>query len=856
MKRNLCYLWLLLAAIFMQTTTAWAITASPDGVHYTQPDGTVLTMTLQGDEVIHWAITDDGYTLLANSKGAYEYALTDASGAMVTSGMLAHNAAERSSEELLMLEKIGQGVFYNATQVEELRAQSVIQPAYGTKMGGFPTTGTRKMLMILANFSNTTTTYPQSSFDNYMNQVNYNNTGSFRDYYLEASYGQLTVNSTVTVWVTVPNTHDYYGPDSRWAEFVRDAVNAADAAGIDFSQFDNDGDGKVDGIAVIHQGDGQEESGDVNDIWSHSWNLSSGGYYVTKDGVQVDAYTCQPETSAAGMAQIGVMCHEFGHNLGAPDFYDTNYSTGGYYAGTGYWDLMASGSWNGSPSGSKPAHHNMWTKIFYDWVTPVEISAGADLTLANAENSGACYKITTTTSNEYFLLANRQQQGFDVAIPGHGLMIWHVDGNWIASHMNYNDINASSHQGMYPKAAGGTINSASCPFPGTSNNTTFTDTSTPDALSWAGDDTQKPVTGIAESNGVISFVFMGGGSGGNTPVATTQSATDVQYTTATLHGSVNANDETTTVTFEYGTSTAYGTTVNATPSSVSGTTTTAVSAAITGLQEGVTYHFRVKAVNVNGTTTGSDMTFTTASSSVDYCTASGSSTRFEWIDYVALGTISNTTGADGGYGDYTAHSTALRPGNSYTIYFSTGYKRKVYTEYWRIWIDYNGNGLFTDAGELVVSGSSATTGTVSADFTVPSTATMGTTRMRVLMSDNSGTTSSCGTFSYGEVEDYTIVLDPNAAAPALSHHGQPLGHAVTPSVAVYPNPVAQQLFIENLPADMPHTVTLYNEQGRVVHTQHTTGSGIIIAMARYAPGIYLLRLTDGQKVITQRIIHQ
>ena len=188
------------------------------------------------------------------------------------------------------------------------------------------------------------------------------------------------------------------------------------------------------------------------------------------------------------MGNIGVMCHEFGHNLGAPDFYDTDYGTGGQYSGTGSWDCMAGGSWNNS--GKTPAHHNGFTKWFYyGWLTPITINSAATISMSNIEQNQVLYLYTTTTSNEYYLLENRQQIGFDASLPGHGLIIYHADQNYITLHDGSNDINATSHQGLYPKAAGGTINASSCPFPGTSSNTSFTDLTTPNSKSWAGANT-------------------------------------------------------------------------------------------------------------------------------------------------------------------------------------------------------------------------------------------------------------------------------------------------------------------------------------------------------------------------------
>jgi len=263
--RTLAGLYILVAGMFFfPVDRALAVTANPAPIQYTQPDGSAITIQLKGDESIHWAETSDGYTILSDSKGFYEYATLDRTGRMTFSGIVARNPEARSAAERTWLEGTGKGLFFSRSQVEEMKRVLVRGGETDAPlMGGFPTTGTRKLLMILANFNNTTTTYPQTNFSNYMNQVNYNGTGSFRDFYLEVSYGQLTVNTTVTVWVTVPNTHDYYGPESKWGEFAYDAVVAAhNQASVNFAEFDNNLDGVVDGVAIIHQGQGQEDEGE------------------------------------------------------------------------------------------------------------------------------------------------------------------------------------------------------------------------------------------------------------------------------------------------------------------------------------------------------------------------------------------------------------------------------------------------------------------------------------------------------------------------------------------------------------------------------------------------------------------
>ena len=499
--------------LFVITFSILAIPAGPNIITRTQSDGSSLDIRLRGDEYVNWAETTDGYTIVEEN-GFYYYADNQGGGDLISSGIRAHNVGMRTATEASFMLNHKTDMRYSPAQVRT-KLEQFPRDTNNTRMGGFPTTGTRNLLMILVNYSDTSTQFTQTNFNNYMNQTNFNSTGSFKDYYLENSHNQLTVNTTVSSWVSVTGTHDSYGPDAQWDNLAYEAIQAADVAGVDFSQFDNNGDGVVDGIAIIHQGPGQEATSNTNDVWSHNWELSSAGYSSaqrTFDGVQVNAYTMQPELYGAGstMTTIGVMCHEFGHNLGAPDYYDTDYATGGSYDGTGQWDIMASGSWNNN--GRTPAHHNAYTKWkYYGWTSPTELTAAWSPTLSSVVTSNSdFYYYTTTTANEFFLIENRQQTGFDASIPGHGLVIYHVDENYIATHYSSNSINATTHQGMYPKAAGGTINATSCPFPGTASRTSFTDATSPNSQSWAAASTAKPITNIGEDSGVISLDFMGG----------------------------------------------------------------------------------------------------------------------------------------------------------------------------------------------------------------------------------------------------------------------------------------------------------------------------------------------------------
>ncbi|MDP8231389.1 MAG: hypothetical protein P9L91_01835, partial [Candidatus Zophobacter franzmannii] len=224
----------LLSVLFLVTVivSLTAVPAPPFAITYQQPDGTTLEMYNQGDEFVHWGTSLDGYTVLSNSDGYKVYAVRDASADIMPGTVLANNLGERTAEELQFIQSLPQDLRFSPSQIERFKSTSHYQNM--DRMGGFPTLGVNNMLVILANFTDTNTSYSQSSFNNLMNQNNYGGNGSFKQYYLENSWDQLTINSTVVGWVTLPHNHDYYGPEARWGEFARDAVIAAEAQGVDF----------------------------------------------------------------------------------------------------------------------------------------------------------------------------------------------------------------------------------------------------------------------------------------------------------------------------------------------------------------------------------------------------------------------------------------------------------------------------------------------------------------------------------------------------------------------------------------------------------------------------------------------
>ena len=253
-----------------------------------------------------------------------------------------------------------------------------------------------------------------------------------------------------------------------------------------------------------------------------------------------------------------------------------------------------------------------------------------------------------------------------------------------------------------------------------------------------------------------------------------------------------------------------------------------------------------------------------ASSVVAYCASKGTSVAYEWIDYVELGTLARTSAADAGYYNGTALSApSIGAGTSQTVSFSAGYSGTAYTEYWDVYIDYNQNGVFTDAGELVVSGSSASAATLSGTFTVPSTAKTGNTRMRLVMSDASATTS-CNSYSYGETEDYTVTITGGAALltatagvagpTSLTGTATPIGNELANQLEVYPNPATDAVRLV-LPGNAEATsVTVTDIRGaRMAGASFSAGTLNISSLAK---GMYTLSVSDGQKVFHQRFVKE
>jgi hypothetical protein len=288
-------------------------------------------------------------------------------------------------------------------------------------------------------------------------------------------------------------------------------------------------------------------------------------------------------------------------------------------------------------------------------------------------------------------------------------------------------------------------------------------------------------------------------------------------------------------------------------------TSSTTSATLTGLTASTSYVYNVQAV-CSGTTGAwsAQGTFTTTAATASYCASKGNSQVDEWIDRVSLNNLLRTSAADAGYIYFTGTTANVVANSSYSLGYSAGFRSGyTATEYWRIYIDFNGDKDFTDAGELVVSRNSTSASNLSTTIRIPSTAKNGLTRMRVSMKWNSAQTSSCETFSYGEVEDYNINITGGVNREAGDAEVAELELPASVFEA-YPNPASDRLILQrnNISWAAGSTLMVVDMQGKV-WKQEVLGmdtQDMELNTAALPNGLYNVVIYSGNERMTKRIM--
>ncbi|MBR6830449.1 MAG: M6 family metalloprotease domain-containing protein [Paludibacteraceae bacterium] len=487
---------------------AYAVPARRGWQTRTQADGSTIEVQVIGDEFYHYTINRDGKQV-REINGMY-VEVGEAPSAEVAKARRAKGVARRQRKDV------------------------------GTEPNLAP-----KGVVILANFSDKSmqSGHTQTTFDELCNSTNCTvNSGypSAAQYFADQSNGTYRPQFDVFGPVTLSRNLDYYGHnideygnptdesnDDTSDQYATDAVVEAcilanQQFDINWADYDSDNDGYVDFVYVIYAGQGEADGGAANTIWPHNWEIESAIYYgnctytatqCRVDGKKLNNYAMSGELSGSSLSGIGTLCHEFGHVMGLPDFYDTKYGTNYEQCLTpSDWDVMDGGAYGGD--GHCPPNYSPWEKEFFGWHTTVNLgNEGQNVTLyANGTENYQAYQITSngnyvgpTTAGLRYYIENRQAVGWDEPLTGHGMLIWKVTFN--ATKWTNNEPNNTANNPYYTivSASGSKIgwdsnsrtdNCPKNPFPGTANVYSYSGIS------------GKPLLNIAEANQVVTLTYI------------------------------------------------------------------------------------------------------------------------------------------------------------------------------------------------------------------------------------------------------------------------------------------------------------------------------------------------------------
>ena len=396
--------------------SAWAVPARKGGMVKTQPDGSEVIVYQHGDEHFHWMTNDKGEWLKMDIDGFYRVTEALSAEEIVAKRMAAPRRVEYKETPLNIAPR-GLVILVNFTDV-----------AFKTDKAEMDSMLTGKNYTRDYSYTYRGKTY------------NITSEGSARQYFEDASFGQYNPQLDVVGPVMVKNNMKYYGENNssgsdKYPEtMIQEACKLVDDS-VDFSLYDNNNDDYVDFVYVIYAGYGEADGGGENTIWPHAWYLcSAAGKRCEVDGKVVDLYACGNEMDfyTKHHTGIGTFCHEFSHVLGLPDLYDTEQTHNQKTMGS--WSILDYGPYNNE--GNTPPMYSAYERFFMGWLTPRLITEPEDVVLEELNSKQEALLISTTDQHnligndpnptKFYLLENRQQEGWDTYLPGHGMMLTYV----------------------------------------------------------------------------------------------------------------------------------------------------------------------------------------------------------------------------------------------------------------------------------------------------------------------------------------------------------------------------------------------------------------------------------------------
>ena len=428
----------------------------------------------------------------------------------------------------LMMAAAQDGIRLRSCRPKTFKKDVSHTPVARRASGVKPYIGERRQLVVLVSFCDLSFQEPDplSRWHRIFNEQAFSEgsyVGSVHDYFYAQSYGQFDLTFDL-YYVSLAESRVKYrstqADDENSQYLVHDIIDVLETKDVDWSLYDWDGDGYIDQLLIVYAGKGMNDGGDSNTIWPHQWWLSQHNGATTRTVSSgdhqyiVDCYCCVQELANGNRSSFGTICHEYSHCFGLPDFYvgGTTY--------VGKWDLMDYGNNNGD--GYCPCNYSAHERMLMGWLAPTELIAATTVTQLPAlcDEPQAYLVRNDGYESEYYIVENRQQQGWDREIPGSGIVIFHVDydedvwtgvedmPNWGAN-KRYTIIPANNRSS--------TSSSAGWAYPYGDNNQLTNESSPAATLIHANTDgtslMSKPLTNMNVAGGLAAFDFMGGTTG-------------------------------------------------------------------------------------------------------------------------------------------------------------------------------------------------------------------------------------------------------------------------------------------------------------------------------------------------------